>query len=630
MVVHVLIAAGLLLAMEGNTDVNNVDVYNKHYTQLKPLFLPPRSPNGTKGTTNTTLKSFTQGMVVTTNFSNVVACMNPTQQALVKSYVSVPDEASMHWSLDSTIFFVATVFTTIGYGSFAPVTNFGKLYTSILAIIGVMHFGFVLGLATMQILNVLQYIASKVKKNKQTQEAVVLRITFAASTLYVFCLAFLALAPNLNWGYGNGLYFSVITFTTVGLGDYAPHFRGTGSVVGRMLLMLTLSLVLIIGLSLFASIIGAVGTVIARINGEADLQTPSLPPSPFDDGGGDDGDGDGECKNKDMENPMVSVRLSVSSLPTRSKGGARRLSALEIKANKEEAEQQTMSLELQTMVNTNASSVQQNKVQSKRASRASLTLHKNNKLLRNNVSGKKKGKKRNIVKASSEGSGEQKVKHHSEGEQKVNGVGAKQTGDKKDAGGLDKRDGVSERKDVEKSAAEGDRLATKKKSKSLHGVQSSNGEKVARRSRSLYMTKNQNQKPPVTTGSALGLGRTIQKQHDLELDTRTQPKQQHTSPQTNLDKRGIALVAVVGEAAAAMVASTPTPTPTPKSMPKKAAAKNSTPSSNARETQPQRTQETRKKRSPPPPPAGAQTRRPKKTQSSNNPPPAPSVFFKKN
>jgi hypothetical protein len=246
------------------------------------------------------------------------------------------------------------------------------------------------------------------------------------------------------------------------------------------------------------------------------------------------------------------------------------------------------------------------------------------------VSGKKKGKKRNIAKASSEDSGEQKVKHHSEGEQKVNGVGAKQTGDKKDAGGLDKRDGVSERKDVEKSAAEGDRLATKKNSKSLHGVQSSNGEKVARRSRSLYMTKNQNQKPPVTTGSALGLGRTIQKQHDLELDTRTQPKQQHTSPQTNLDKRGIALVAVVGEAAAAMVASTPTPTPTPKSMPKKAAAKNSTPSSNARETQPQRKQETRKKRSPPPPPAGAQTRRPKKTQSSNNPPPAPSVFFKKN
>jgi hypothetical protein len=181
-----------------------VDVYNKHYTQLKPLFLPPRSPNGTKGTTNTTLKSFTQGMVVTTNFSNVVACMNPTQQALVQSYVSVPNEASMHWSLDSTIFFVATVFTTIGYGSFAPVTNFGKLYTSILAIIGVMHFGFVLGLATMQILNVLQFIASKVKKNKQTQEAVVLRITFAASTLYVFCLAFLALAPNLNWGYGNG------------------------------------------------------------------------------------------------------------------------------------------------------------------------------------------------------------------------------------------------------------------------------------------------------------------------------------------------------------------------------------------------------------------------------------------
>jgi hypothetical protein len=180
-----------------------------------------------------------------------------------------------------------------------------------------------------------------------------------------------------------------------------------------------------------------------------------------------------------------------------------------------------MSLELQTMVNTNAPPLQQNKVQSKRASRgsrASLTLQKNNKLLRENVSGKKKGRKSKIVKASSEGSGEQKVKHQSKGEQKVNGVVAEQTEDKKDAGGLDKRGGVSERRDVEKSAAEGVRLAAKKKSKSLHGVQSPrpNGEKVARRSRSLYMTKNQNQKPPVATGTTLGLDQTIRKQHDLE------------------------------------------------------------------------------------------------------------------
>ena len=76
---------------------------------------------------------------------------------------------------------------------------------------------------------------------------------------------------------------------------------------------------------------------------------------------------------------------------------------------------------------------------------------------------------------------------------------------------------------------------------------------------------------------------TIQKQDDLELDSSTQPKQ-HTISQ---NKRGIALVADVGDAAAApppraptvqvevqaaaaTVPSTSTPTPTPKSMLKKA------------------------------------------------------------
>ena len=49
MVVHVLIAAGLLLAMEGKTDVSNVDVYNKHYNQLKPLFLFWGVTSGARG-----------------------------------------------------------------------------------------------------------------------------------------------------------------------------------------------------------------------------------------------------------------------------------------------------------------------------------------------------------------------------------------------------------------------------------------------------------------------------------------------------------------------------------------------------------------------------------------------------
>ena len=189
-----------------------------------------------------------------------------------------------------------------------------------------MHFGYVLSLTTVQILIFLEYIASKVNGLKRKTDAIILRTTIAVSALYVFCLGFIALAPHLNWGFGNGLYFSIITFTTVGLGDYAPHFKGTGTLLARILLIFTLSFALIIGLSLFASIIGAVGNIVAQMTGGTETETST----PFDDV--DDG-GDGENGGmRSVENPMETIRLSTLSLSSRSE---RRSSTAEIKTDDE-------------------------------------------------------------------------------------------------------------------------------------------------------------------------------------------------------------------------------------------------------------------------------------------------------
>ena len=106
-------------------------------------------------------------------------------------------------------------------------------------------------------------------------DKLVLRTTIAIALIFVFCLSFVGLAPQLNWGWGNSLYFSIITFTTVGLGDYAPHFKGSGSTLGRMLLMFVLSVLLVIGLALFTSIIGALRQFFGK-----NISINSLPNSP--------------------------------------------------------------------------------------------------------------------------------------------------------------------------------------------------------------------------------------------------------------------------------------------------------------------------------------------------------------
>merc|ERR1712166_928459 len=147
-------------------------------------------------------------------------------------------------------------------------------------------------------------------------------------------------------------YYGIITFTTVGLGDYAPNFKGTGSVGGRMILMLILSLVLIIGLSLFASVIGAVGTLVEYASG--DSNKPSSLPSQIN---------GGEAGREDVENPLESHRSSLSSSSNQS---AKKLSSAEIKIN-EDMENDSIELQMTVMTPNTTDQRQKSRRGSRRA-----------------------------------------------------------------------------------------------------------------------------------------------------------------------------------------------------------------------------------------------------------------------
>ena len=62
-----------------------------------------------------------------------VSCLTSSQRQILENYFEAPPLAG-NWNYPSAVFFCITLFTTIGYGTFAPQTVFGKFYTCILAI----------------------------------------------------------------------------------------------------------------------------------------------------------------------------------------------------------------------------------------------------------------------------------------------------------------------------------------------------------------------------------------------------------------------------------------------------------------------------------------------------------------
>ncbi|VDK43055.1 unnamed protein product [Anisakis simplex] len=156
-----------------------------------------------------------------------------------------PDEDTDGWTFTDALIFAYTVITTIGYGNVAPVTFEGRLFLIIYGLIGIpmtlltiadlgmffskekQHdcekFSGLSGKSDKNNNNRLDIMMGSVSSediaNREIIEAIALLLTFAG---YLLCGAhFLSLyEPELD--YFNAFYFSFITLTTVGLGDFVP------------------------------------------------------------------------------------------------------------------------------------------------------------------------------------------------------------------------------------------------------------------------------------------------------------------------------------------------------------------------------------------------------------------------
>ncbi|XKL61862.1 hypothetical protein PGB90_001695 [Kerria lacca] len=94
----------------------------------------------------------------------------------------------LNWSFAQSLFFCSTIVTTIGYGHITPLSKEGKIFCMVYALLGI--------------------------------PLTLILLTAMVERLMIPSVLFLNIESD--WDYLDSLYYSFISLTTIGLGDYIP------------------------------------------------------------------------------------------------------------------------------------------------------------------------------------------------------------------------------------------------------------------------------------------------------------------------------------------------------------------------------------------------------------------------
>ena len=229
----------------------------------------------------------------------------------------------VYWTWPGAVFFVTTLVTTIGYGTFAPQTPWGKVASSVICVFGVAYFGYILNLtgaavhaAVKQSQRFFRKAFRRPKKKHEHQGLT--RACFVWAVLYIVVVALGAQQAGVMT-FGNAAYMGVVTFTTVGLGDFAPPLiRGEATRDQVMRQYVYGSVVALIGLTLLSALISAINLEFFSEDGGVDhvlLGSGKLSSE------GDLDDGDGAASPGELRRSLGKHKLvrkqSASMPPTR-------------------------------------------------------------------------------------------------------------------------------------------------------------------------------------------------------------------------------------------------------------------------------------------------------------------------
>ncbi|XP_042295976.1 potassium channel subfamily K member 6 [Sceloporus undulatus] len=157
-------------------------------------------------------------------FLAAVLSANRHGVALLRNGSAAPSD----WDFASAFFFASTVITTVGYGYTTPLSDAGKAFCIVYALLGV-PFTMLMLTATVQRLvatftsGPLEYLARRWGYDRRALSCGHL-LLLAVGVLVAFFLVPAAIFSTLeeSWSFLDAFYFCFISLCTIGLGDYVP------------------------------------------------------------------------------------------------------------------------------------------------------------------------------------------------------------------------------------------------------------------------------------------------------------------------------------------------------------------------------------------------------------------------
>jgi hypothetical protein len=134
------------------------------------------------------------------------------------------------WDFVNSVIFCITIVTTIGYGATYPVTDEGRGFCIFFALIGIPLFMACLAVYAQHTANFIRWVCKKLRKvfgGKDEENEKVQQIVTLLFCILVILTFSAYLSYKEKWSYFDAIYFTFISFTTIGFGDLYPASTDT-------------------------------------------------------------------------------------------------------------------------------------------------------------------------------------------------------------------------------------------------------------------------------------------------------------------------------------------------------------------------------------------------------------------